>query len=323
LAGQTYPQDRFEVLVIDGLSEDKTLSIVRSFSEKLSLRVLENQKVVQVFGFNLGIEEALGEYLLFLGGHSCAEKHFIERSIAVFVKIVEKEPLLAVVGGSLEFVCENSYAKLFSLVYSSRFSGASSFWYSRNPHFANTVAFGLYRKEFVKKVGSFDEDMLSGDDFELNSRLAKAGFKIYYSPDIRSSYYVRSSVSSFLKQSVNYGAAKGLCVRKGYIHVVWFLPSFFLVYQCALLGIVFVRNWELMTAFAVPFGLYWIVNIVACLRFLRRTIVAALLPGTFWIFHNVIGLGFLVGVLFDRKSLTAVLRARRTSRASVLLNSRD
>jgi glycosyltransferase involved in cell wall biosynthesis len=310
LVQQTYPRDKFEVLVVDGLSEDKTLSIVGSFSEKLSLRVFENPKVSQVFGLNLAIGEALGEYLLLVGGHSFVERDFIERNVAVFFQIAEKEPLLAVVGGSLNLVYGNSYAELFSSVYSSQFSGASSFWYSKNPHFAKTVAFGLYRKEFVKKVGTFDEDMLSGDDFELNSRLVKAGFKIYYDPAIMSSYYVRSSFSGFLTQSLKYGAAKGLCLRKGYVNPVWFVPSCFLIYEFALLGALFVRNWQLLTALAIPFALYWIISIAACLRFFRRKLVSALLPVTFWVFHNVVGFGFLMGALIGRKSLQVILRNR-------------
>jgi len=59
LASQTYPKDKFEVIIVDGLSEDKTLQVVKSFSEKLCLRILENSKKVQVFGLNLGIEVAI------------------------------------------------------------------------------------------------------------------------------------------------------------------------------------------------------------------------------------------------------------------------
>ena len=302
LVSQTYPKDRFEVLVIDGMSEDRTLKVVRGFVGKISLRVLENRKVKHVFALNHGVNEAKGDYFIVIGGHSFVEVDFIERSVDVFFRVKEKEPKLAAVGGSLEVVYENAFARLVSPLYSSPFSGGSSFWHSKNPHFANTVVFGFYHKGIVEKAGCFDEDMVKGQDFELNLRLVKEGYKLYCSPEIKAYYYARSSFSRFLKQSFDNGVVKGLCIRKGYFNVIWFFPLAFVLYQLFLFVGLFVQSYELLVVLFVPFIAYWIANALASLQLFRRKRGNSLVSFMFWILHNITGVGFFVGVMLGKKS---------------------
>lgn len=302
LARQTYPKDRFEVLVIDGMSEDRTLNVVRSFVGKINLRVLENRKVKHVFALNQGIKEAKGDYFIIIGGHSFVERDFIEKSADVFFRVKEKEPKLTAVGGSVEVVYENAFARLVSSLYSSPFSGGSSFWYLKDPHFANTVIFGFYHKETVEKVGYFDENMIKGQDFELNLRLIKNGYKLYYSPEIKAFYHVRNSFSSFLKQSFDNGAAKGLCIRKGYFNLVWFVPLAFVFYQLLLFAGFFVQSFGLLVVLLIFFVAYWIVNVLVSVQLVRKRRGSSLLPFMFWILHNIIGIGFFAGIALGKKT---------------------
>jgi len=303
LVSQTYPTDRFEVLVIDGMSEDRTLSVVTGFVGKINLRILENGKIKHVYALNQGIKEAKGDYFIIICGHSFTERDFIEKSINVFFRVKKKEPKLAVVGGSLEVVYENTFARLVSLLYSSQFSGGSSFWYSKDSHFAHTVVFGFYHKGVVEKIGCFDEDMIKGQDFELNLRLVKKGYKLYYSPEIRAYYYARDSFSSFLKQSFDNGVAKGLCIRKGYFNPVWFVPLAFVFYQLFLLNGFFVQSLELLVALFIPFVAYWIITVLVSLQLARKRGRSLFLPVMFWILDNITGIGFLAGAVLGKKVL--------------------
>lgn len=303
LVKQTYPKDRLEVLVIDGMSEDETLNVVGGFVGKIGLRVLKNRKVKHVFALNQGIKEAKGDYIVIIGGHSFVEKDFVEKNVDVFLKIKEKESKLAAVGGNLDVVYENEFARLVSSLYSSPFSGGSSFWYSKNPHFANTVVFGFYHKGIVEKVGCFDEDMLKGQDFELNSRLVKKGHKLFCSPEIKAYYYARKSFSSFLKQSFDNGVVKGLCIRKGYFNVIWLVPLAFVLYQLFLFAGFFVESFGLLVALFTPFVAYWIINALVSLELFRKKGGSSLSPFVFWILHNVTGIGFFAGVVLGKRAL--------------------
>lgn len=62
IAGQSYPADNIEILVIDGGSTDDTVQIAREYG----CSVLENNKVQQEFAKHLGLLRAAGEYLMFI-----------------------------------------------------------------------------------------------------------------------------------------------------------------------------------------------------------------------------------------------------------------
>ena len=303
LVKQTYPEDRFEVLVIDGMSEDETLNVVGGFVGKIGLRVLKNRKVKHVFALNQGIKEAKGDYIVIIGGHSFVEGDFIAKSVDVFFRIKEKEPKLAAVGGNLEVVHENDFATLVSSLYSSPFSGGSSFWYSKGPHFANTVVFGFYHKGIVEKVGCFDEDMIKGQDFELNLRLVMKGYKLFCSPEIKAYYYARSSFSRFLEQSFDNGVVKGLCIRKGYFNVIWLVPLAYVLYQLFLFAGFFVESFGLLVALFTPFVAYWIINALVSLQQFRKRKGSLYFPFMLWILHNITGIGFFAGVVLGKKVL--------------------
>jgi len=84
LLSQDYPKEKMEILFIDGMSEDKTREIVKKYIKKYSfisnakrekqgptkqvlIKLLDNFKKYTTSAFNLGIKEAKGEIIMFLG----------------------------------------------------------------------------------------------------------------------------------------------------------------------------------------------------------------------------------------------------------------
>ncbi len=61
LARQTYPADRFEVIVADGMSTDDTAAI----AERFGARVVTNAEMHLVGGRNVGVENVRGELFCF------------------------------------------------------------------------------------------------------------------------------------------------------------------------------------------------------------------------------------------------------------------
>ena len=190
---------------------------------------------------------------------------------------------------------ENRLAKFVALIYSSPLSGASSFWFEERPHFAKTVAFALYDKKIAEEIGGFDEDMIIGDDFEFNLRINKKGYKLFFNPEIISYYFARSIWRGFIKQSFNYGAVKGVAIRKGYFSPLWLFPLGFLGFEL-LIPLRGILIWL--------FALYWIVLFGESVRLWRKTknVDALALPPVIWIFHNLISLGFIAGLLFGKRA---------------------
>ncbi len=294
---QDYPKDRYEILVYDGISTDRTAEIIKEFEERYPdlIKYRENPRRRQVYAFNMGIRDARGEFFIIFGAHAYPERDFLRKSVETFLKVKEHEPKLAGVGGKIEKLYENRLAKLVALIYSSPLSGASTFWYKEKKHFAKTVAFALYDKKIAEKIGGFDEDMLTGNDFEFNLRIIRKGYKLFFSPEIKSHYFARSAWKGFFKQTFNYGAVKSMAIRKGYFSLMWLFPLGFLSFEILL---------PFVNALLWPFTAYWILMIGESIRLALKTknIDALALSPVMFLFHNLISLGFIAGVLFGKRA---------------------
>ncbi len=298
---QTYPQDRFEILLFDGMSTDSTLKVVESYQEKLDLFIFQNKKIRQVYAWNEGIRNARGEYFILVGAHSYLDNPFLENSVLTYKKVKSDESELAAVGGSLNIVFKNRFAKMIKILYSSPYAGVSSFWSKEEEGFKETVVFGLYDKNMVLDVGMFDEDFIIGDDYELNLRLNKNGYRLYSNPDIKSYYFSRSSLKSFIKQSFEYGAVKGLCIRTGYNRFIWWVPLLFLIFELLLIVSVLTSLFPIMLFLL---GLYFLGSLIFSIYTLIKSkeILAILLIIFHFIYHNIVALGLLKGVIRGRKT---------------------
>jgi len=308
LANQTYPKDKFEVIIVDGMSEDMTLKIVEKYKDHLNLRVFRNAKVRSTYAFNKGIDEAKGDFFMIVGAHSVLCEDFIEECINTFFRVREKEPKLAGVGGTFINKHENTFGEIVGLMFSSFFSGARSCRYVRKPHFSDSIIFGFYDKKIVEANGKFDEDFISkGNDDELPLRLRRRGYKFFTNPKIVAYYFPRSSFGEFLKQTFDCGVAKGLIVRKGHHSIEWFNPASFWFVPVSFLFyelILFTLSGFSFTLAFVPFILYWLINIFVSFNLLIETksVLCIILPVMYFLLHNVLGLASLMGLFFGKKA---------------------
>lgn len=301
LSIQSYPLEKFEILLFDGGSDDSTLKVVEDHQGKLDIKIFHNEKVRQVYAWNDGIGQSKGDYFIILGAHSYLDKYFIENSLKTFQEIKTRDSALAAVGGSLEIVYKNRVAKLIKLLYTSPFAGVSGFWSKNESGYKETVVFGLYDKKSVINAGKFDEDFIIGDDYELNLRLNKQGYKLYSNPEIKSYYFSRSSPRGFLKQSFQYGAVKGLCIRTGYNRLIWWVPLLFLAFELIVLASLWTPLFPTMIFLLC---LYFLLSIIYALYVAvkSREPLALSLMLFHFVFHNTVALGFLKGFLWGRRT---------------------
>jgi len=71
--------------------------------------------------------------------------------------------------------------------------------------YVDTVPFGFFRKTVFAAVGLYRDDLSRNQDYELNSRIRSAGYKIYLSSRLRIKYYNCATVSDFCAQAVSNG----------------------------------------------------------------------------------------------------------------------
>mgnify|MGYP005640526449 FL=1 len=78
LLTNNYSHDNYEILVIDGGSDDGTLEILNVYTEKYPfIRVVNNSKRSKPIGLNIGIKESIGDVIMRIDAHAVYDKNYI------------------------------------------------------------------------------------------------------------------------------------------------------------------------------------------------------------------------------------------------------
>ncbi len=303
LAEQDYPRDRFEVLVIDGDSTDRSRELAQRFAAVagIDLRLLDNPARRTAPGLNVGLVAARGEVIVRVDAHAEVYSDFLSESVTTL-----EETGADAVGGPIESVAEGLVGEAIALAMSSPFGiGNAHFRYSHEACYTDTVAFAAYRRDVFERIGVFAEDIDYGEDDEFNYRLGEHGGRILLTPRIRSIYHTRSDLPALFRQYRAYGRAKFHVLRRhpGQARLRQFVPASFLGTLVGLsLTSRIVR--PLRRALPLVLGLYAVVAVAASLRIASRNgwRYAPVLPLAFVCLHVSYGLGFLESLLAARLS---------------------
>lgn len=194
---QSYPQDRIEILVVDGQSEDGTRVILDEYQRKYDrVKIISNPARITPAAFNLGIKSARGEAIVIMGAHSAYDRQYVEKCVAALEKYGADN-----VGGRLIITPrENTLAARAIVLAMSHPFGAGNSYYKTGLNerkWVDTVFGGCYRRDVFNRIGFFNEKLARGQDMDFNARLARAGGKILYIPDIVVRYSIRSNFKDF------------------------------------------------------------------------------------------------------------------------------
>jgi glycosyltransferase involved in cell wall biosynthesis len=74
IVSQNFPRNKYEIIVSDGNSSDKTVSIARKYADKV---VVTRKKGIW-YGRNFGARFAKGKYLVFIDADTTIEKDYLE-----------------------------------------------------------------------------------------------------------------------------------------------------------------------------------------------------------------------------------------------------
>lgn len=295
IIGQDYPKDSLEILVVDGMSEDKTREIVNKSkiqNPESRIQLIDNPEKYTPFAMNIGIRQAKGEIIMKMDSHTTYQDDYVSKCLFTLNKYKADN-----VGGILKALpSENTLsARAVALCLSHRFGMGNSYAKTGTKKIreVDTVAFGCFRKEIFKKVGLYDEKMVRSQDLELNLRLKKAGAKILLNPDIVGYYYTKPNLLAFLKQNLVDGSwvSYPLKFGKRVFSLRHLLPLFFVS------GLFFL----LITSegfFCFVFALYLLVSFYFSIKISikeKDSRLLFLMPIVFGIRHFGYGLGSLYG----------------------------
>jgi len=167
--------------------------------------------------------------------------------------------------------------------------------------YTDHLSFSCYRKETVEKVGGFDPVFWCGQDYELDIRLRKAGYKILYTPKTKVYHFKRDSVRSLWRQMYRYGIARAKMVKKHpdtlkFFHLLGpgFILGGILVVVLSMLGVFPI--WVLPSLIVA----YILMSLVSTLQITRKPSVVVSSVLFYLLIHVGYGAGFLRGIVYSK-----------------------
>ena len=294
---QDYPQKSIEVIVADGISNDRTRDVIQTLQTHYpNLLLVDNPGRIVSTGLNAALKRSTGEYIIRVDGHTIIDSDYISECVRILQKTGADNA-----GGRMDADGKTLYGKATAFATSSPFGvGSARFHYSDKEEWVDTVYLGAWPRKVFEKIGLFDEEMVRDQDDEFNYRLLENGGKILLNPKIRSKYTPRSTSKTLWKQYYQYGFWKVRVLQK---HPFQMRPRQFIPPLFVFSLILFVLL-SLVTSYGfILLGLYLGVYLGANL--IASSVTAAkqgwqffpLFPLIFAILHLSYGSGFLMGLV--------------------------
>ena len=212
---QDYPKEVLEILLVDGMSKDRTREIISVYSRKYPcLRLVDNPQQTVPYAMNNGIKNAKGDIIIRLDAHAEYPSNYFS---VLVKKLNELEGAENVGGICITLPCNNTaVAAAIAECLSNKFGMGNSYFRvgAKEVMSVDTVPFGCFRKSLFDKIGLYDTDMIRNQDDELNGRIIKNGGKIYLLPDVEIKYFARDKISKVRKMFYQYGLYKPLGNKK-------------------------------------------------------------------------------------------------------------
>ena len=258
IVAQTYPASDLEIIISDGMSTDGTRTVIEEFSKvhpNLSIKVIDNPKRIIPAALNRAIEAAQGEFIIRLDAHSMPKPDYIERCLTVL-----SETGAANVGGIWEIQPGEGGWMASGIAAAAAHSlgaGGARYRVGGPAGPVDTVPFGAFRREWLDRVGPFDETLLTNEDYEYNVRIRAEGGTVYFDPRIRSVYLARPDLVSLARQYARYGYWKAVMLRRypRTVRLRQLIPPIF-VLSLLLLFLFSPFSWLMRIVLAVELGVY-------------------------------------------------------------------
>lgn len=301
---QSYPFEEMDVMVVDGGSKDKTKEIVEGYIEKYpNIRFLNNPGRIQSIAFNIGVKNSDAPYIVRLDAHAFYKPYYIEGCI----KGLRENAKRGNVGGQWDIQPQNDslWAKTNAILNYSKFGiGGASYRVGAKAGNVDTVPFGAFPRAMVEKIGGMREDLPRGEDNEYNSRIHKAGYDIYFDPEIECIYYARPTLKAFCKQMFANGESIGhlFYVDRESVGLRHLVPLLFVL--AIIIGGIGSLIWRpIFYIWLAGLGMYFLCDAVASMMAAKKHGWKYVFPLflMFFLVHISYGVGTIKGVFTGRK----------------------
>ena len=174
----------FELIIIDDGSNDGTVELIESISNKDNriklIKHEENKGVCK--SRNDGLKIAKGEYIFYLDSDNTWKKEYLKTMVGAYLELPDAKALY-----SGQYIANNYFSPIERVRYG---SFNKSLLYNRNYIDLNCFT---HKKEVYNEIGGFRENLKRLNDYDYILKIVDNDFKIYSIPVILSNYYLKNS----------------------------------------------------------------------------------------------------------------------------------
>jgi succinoglycan biosynthesis protein ExoA len=299
--------EQFEIIVVDGMSTDGTRRVVERFIEShgsARVRLVDNPARHIPAALNRGIAAARGHFIARMDAHAVPSANYLRDCLAQLSR-----PEVSVVGMPCRIRpgAATAVARANSLAVSHPFGIGDAQYRTATAggaaasRFVDTVPFGVFTKELWQRLGGYNEDLLTNEDYDFNYRVRRDGGGVLLDTSGYCTYFARPTFGALARQYFRYGRWKARMVG---LHPRSIRPRQLVApaFVCALVGFG-ALGWWLAPArllLALVLAAYAALAFASALQLARREgewRLLPLLPVSFLLIHLAWGGGFLLGLL--------------------------
>jgi len=304
LLSQDYDPDRYEIIVVDGESTDRTREVVEEFTRRhRQVRLLSNPRKWSSSARNIGVKASRGEMILIVDAHCQLDtENYLEELVNAFQRskadcVGRPQPLDVARASVLQRAIAAARASRLG-------HHPASFIYSSAEGFVPAHSVGVaYRRQVFDRIGYFDETFDACEDVDFNHRLDRAGMRCFITPRLAVHYHPRSTLGGLYRQLFRYGRGRGRLLRKhpDTFSVGSLVPAAFVAGLLVGLPLAFWSPW-LRAIYLSVIGLYLLMVLAAsgraALQNRQGVRMAPWLPPVFFAIHGGAGAGVLYELIF-------------------------
>jgi len=199
---QTYPSQKYEIIVIDNGSTDGTQELLRDLGIKWSIE----ERLGRAPAKNKGIEMAGGEIIAFIDGDCIADPHWLENLIHGF------DIQTGGVGGEIKPLFRGNPSGLARFLAKKGYLSQSQ--HINHPFLPFAVTANVaYRAEVFKRIGGFNE--MFGEDADLSWRMQlETDWKMRYKPEAVVYHPYEVTLEFLIRQKVRHATGTVMLYKK-------------------------------------------------------------------------------------------------------------
>lgn len=186
-----------EVVLAIGPSRDRTAEVAAELAaEDPRVVLVDNPSGRTPHALNAAIAATSHPYVVRVDAHGFLPPGYL-RDVAHLLETTGA----ANVGGMMRVEGETSFGRAVAVAMSSPLGiGGSKFHVGGEPGPARTVYLGAFRREVLVELGGFDEHFRRAQDWELNYRIRRAGYTVWFTPALAVTYRPRRDFAALRRQ---------------------------------------------------------------------------------------------------------------------------